>query len=92
MKHALCILIQNEPGALLHLAGLFAARHCNIDTVVIVPTSDPSVARMTCTFAGSAAVLEQIVRQARKLIDAIDVSTTQPNAHDDVALALATSP
>jgi acetolactate synthase I/III small subunit len=75
MKHTLSILLQNESGALVRLAGLFAARHVNIDALTVVATSDPAISQLTVALQGSDAVLEQILRQTRKLIDVLDVRT-----------------
>ncbi|MDO1529257.1 acetolactate synthase small subunit [Fulvimonas sp. R45] len=92
MKHTLSILLQNESGALARVAGLFAARHCNIDALTVAATHDPSVSQLTLVLHGSAAVLEQIVRQTRKLVDVIDVNTLSLVGDDNAPLALATQP
>ncbi|MCW8808093.1 MAG: acetolactate synthase small subunit [Rhodanobacter sp.] len=73
MKHTISILLQNESGALARVAGLFAARHVNIDALTVVATSDSSISQLTVVLQGSDAVLEQILRQTRKLIDVLDV-------------------
>ncbi|WHZ19987.1 MAG: Acetolactate synthase small subunit [Rhodanobacteraceae bacterium] len=73
MKHTLSILLQNEAGALARVAGLFAARHVNIDTLNVAPTHDPAVSHLTVVLHGSDATLEQIVRQIRKLVDVVSV-------------------
>ena len=73
MKHTLSILLQNEAGALARVAGLFAARHINIDTLNVVPTHDPAMSHLTVVLHGSDATLEQVVRQTRKLVDVISV-------------------
>ena len=75
MKHTLSILLQNESGALVRVAGLFAARHCNIDTLTVAATSDPAISQLTLVLHGDDAMLEQILRQTRKLIDVLDVRT-----------------
>ncbi len=75
MKHTLSILLQNESGALARVAGLFAARHCNIDTLTVAATSDPAISQLTLVLQGDDAMLEQILRQTRKLIDVLDVRT-----------------
>ncbi|HET7930145.1 MAG TPA: acetolactate synthase small subunit [Rhodanobacteraceae bacterium] len=73
MKHTLSILLQNEAGALARVAGLFAARHVNIDTLTVAPTHEPALSHLTVVLQGDDAVLEQIVCQTRKLIDVISV-------------------
>jgi acetolactate synthase-1/3 small subunit len=75
MKHTLSILLQNESGALVRVAGLFAARNCNIDALTVAATHDPRVSQLTLVLHGDTGVLEQIVRQTRKLIDVIEVHT-----------------
>lgn len=73
MKHTLSILLQNESGALVRFAGLFAARGYNIDTLsVAVTEDDPQVSRLTLVLEGSDASIAQVMNQARKLIDVIE--------------------
>jgi len=78
MRHTLSILLQNESGALVRVSGMFAARHCNIDSLVVAATQDPTVSQLTLVLQGTDAMLEQIVRQTRKLIDVIDVIVLTP--------------
>lgn len=78
MHHTLSILLQNESGALVRVSGMFAARHCNIDSLVVAATLDPTVSQLTLVLQGTDAMLEQIVRQTRKLIDVIDVIVLTP--------------
>jgi acetolactate synthase-1/3 small subunit len=94
MKHTLSILMQNESGALARVAGMFAARHCNIDSLNVAPTDDPSMSQLTLVMQGDQAMLEQIVRQTRKLIDVIDVITLTSMGHGagNVRLAVAGTP
>lgn len=73
MKHTLSILLQNEAGALARVAGLFAARHVNIDTLTVAPTHEPAMSHLTVVIHGSDATLEQIMRQTGKLVDVISV-------------------
>jgi acetolactate synthase I/III small subunit len=88
MRHTLSILLQNESGALVRVAGLFAARHCNIDSLTVATTHDPCVSQLTLVLHGNDSVLEQIVRQTRKLVDVIDVSTLSLVGGEGNALAL----
>ena len=74
MKHTLFILLQNESGALMRVAGLFAARHCNIDTLTVAATQDPDVSQLTLVMHGADETVEQIIKQTRKLIDVIEVN------------------
>lgn len=82
MRHTLSILLQNESGALARVAGMFAARHCNIDSLNVAPTIDPEISQLTLVLHGDDATLEQIVRQTRKLIDVLDVMTLTPSRED----------
>ena len=74
MKHTLSILLQNESGALMRVAGLFAARHCNIDTLTVAATEDPDVSQLTLVMHGADETVEQIIKQTRKLVDVIEVN------------------
>jgi len=90
MKHTLSILLQNESGALVRVAGLFAARHCNIDTLTVAATHDPEVSQITLVMHGDTNMLEQILRQLRKLVDVLDAnSLSLVGSRDDVRLAVA---
>ncbi|WP_266156260.1 acetolactate synthase small subunit [Dyella silvatica] len=73
MKHTLSILLQNESGALVRVAGLFAARHCNIDALTVAATQDPAVSQLTLVMHGAEATVQQIIEQTRKLVDVIEV-------------------
>jgi acetolactate synthase-1/3 small subunit len=74
MKHTLSILLQNEAGALVRVAGLFAARNCNIDSLTVAITQDPGVSQLTLVMHGAEATVQQIIEQTRKLVDVIEVS------------------
>lgn len=73
MKHLLSILVENRPGALARVAAMFSARGYNIDSLAVGETLDPTVSRITCTTTGSELIVDQIVKQLRKLIDVIRV-------------------
>ena len=92
MRHTLSILLQNESGALLRVAGMFAARHCNIDTLTVAATHDPAISQLTLVLHGDEATLEQIVRQTRKLIDVLDVSTLSLGSSESGRLVAMTAP
>ncbi|MEO8779182.1 MAG: acetolactate synthase small subunit [Rhodanobacter sp.] len=74
MKHTLSILMQNESGALVRVAGLFASRGYNIDTLTVGPTHDPAVSRLILSLQCDEAGLTQIVQQTRKLVDVLQVT------------------
>ena len=68
MKHTLSILLQNEAGALVRVAGLFAARGYNIDSLNVAATADTEVSRLTLVLRGDDASIDQVMKQARKLV------------------------
>ncbi len=73
MKHIVSILMENEPGALSRVVGLFSARGYNIETLTVAPTEDRSLSRMTIVTSGSDDVIEQITKQLNRLIDVVKV-------------------
>ncbi|NQT00313.1 MAG: acetolactate synthase small subunit [Candidatus Omnitrophica bacterium] len=75
MKHTFSVLVENKFGVLARVAGLFAARGFNIDSLAVSPTNDPSVSHMTIVVnAPDERILEQIQKQLNKLVDTIKVS------------------
>ncbi|MDI9336355.1 MAG: acetolactate synthase small subunit, partial [Gammaproteobacteria bacterium] len=73
MKHLISVLIENEPGALSRVVGLFSARGYNIDSLTVAPTEDSSLSRMTIQTKGSDEVIEQIVKHLYRLIEVVKV-------------------
>ncbi|MFC4820051.1 acetolactate synthase small subunit [Dokdonella ginsengisoli] len=73
MRRLISILLQNEAGALARVAGLFAARGYNIDSLTVAATHDAAVSRLTLVTVGDDAVIDQIVKQSRKLVDVIEI-------------------
>ncbi len=72
-KHVISVMVENRPGVLARVSGLFARRGYNIDTLAVCATENPEVSRMTVVTSGDEAELEQIVKQLNKLIDVIQV-------------------
>ena len=72
-KHVLSILVDNEPGVLSRIAGLFSGRGYNIDSLCVAETTDPKVSRITLVTKASLPVIEQIEKQLNKLINVIKV-------------------
>lgn len=70
-RHTISVLLENEAGALSRVAGLFSARGFNIESLIVAPTNDPSMSRMTLVTSGSDRVIEQITKQLNKLVDVI---------------------
>ena len=73
MKHLISALVQNETGVLAHISGLFAGRGFNIDSLTVGETEDPAVSRMTIVAEGDEQILEQVVKQLRKVITVLKV-------------------
>ncbi len=73
-KHIISVLVENKSGVLSRIAALFAARGFNIDSLAVGETEDPKISRMTIVSQGEENVLEQVVKQLRRLIDVISVS------------------
>lgn len=71
--HTITVLVENRPGVLARVSGLFARRGYNIESLTVSITEDPDVSRMTIVVAGDSDVLEQITKQLHKLIDVLKV-------------------
>jgi acetolactate synthase-1/3 small subunit len=69
MKRVIALLMENQPGALSRVVGLFSQRGYNIDTLIVAPTSDPTLSRLTMTTTGDEEVVQQITKQLSKLLD-----------------------
>lgn len=81
MRRILAILLENEPGSLSRIVGLFSQRAFNIETLTVAPTEDPSLSRITIATLGDDHVIEQIVKQVNKLVDVIKVTDLTERAH-----------
>jgi acetolactate synthase-1/3 small subunit len=73
MKHILSALVQNKPGVLAHVAGMFAARAFNIDSLAVGRTEDPSLSRITIVVIGDDRTVEQVRKQLAKIIAVVKV-------------------
>ena len=73
MRHIISVLLENEPGALSRVVGLFSARGYNIETLTVAPTEDASLSRMTIVTAGSDDIIEQITKHLNRLIEVVKV-------------------
>jgi acetolactate synthase-1/3 small subunit len=73
MNHIISVLMENEPGALSRVVGLFSARGYNIESLTVAPTEDRSLSRMTVVTSGSDDVIEQITKHLNRLIDVVKV-------------------
>ena len=72
-KHTLSVLVENRPGVLARVSGLFARRGYNIDSLAVSATENPTISRMTMVTMGDDRHLEQVIKQLDKLIDVINV-------------------
>lgn len=72
-KHIISVLVQNQPGVLAHIAGMFAARGFNIDSLVVGRTEDPDFSRMVIVSTGDDLTLEQIRKQLGKIVTVVKV-------------------
>ena len=73
MRHVIAALVTHEPGVLAQVAGMFAARGFNIDSLVVGRTENPELSRMTIVVIGDEAVLEQVRKQLQKLVPVVKV-------------------
>lgn len=88
MRHILGILLQNEPGALNRVAGLFSTRGYNIESLSVAPTDNATVSRITLVTRGSEAVMQQIIAQLNKLVDVVRVDDMTGDEHLERELVL----
>ena len=77
-KHILSILVQDEPGVLTRISGLFARRGFNIDTLSVGPTDDPGVSRITLTLDGALHPIDQVTKQLHKLVNVLKIRDLDP--------------
>ncbi len=88
MKRILTILMENEPGALSRIVGLFSQRGYNIDSLCVAKTDDPTLSRLTVCTSGDEKSLEQITKQVNKLIDVLRVNNITEQEHVERELML----
>jgi acetolactate synthase I/III small subunit len=77
-KHILSILVENKPGVLTRVAGLFARRAFNIDTLAVGPTDDPTISRITLTLDGAVHPIDQVTKQLHKLVNVLKIRDLEP--------------
>jgi acetolactate synthase-1/3 small subunit len=88
MKHVISVLMENEPGALSRVVGLFSARGYNIETLTVAPTEDATLSRLTVVTVGPDEVIEQITKHLNRLIDVVKVVDLTEGAHIERELML----
>lgn len=78
MKHTLAVLVENKPGVLTRVAGLFARRGFNIESLVVGESEDPNLSRMTITIDGAEHPIDQVTKQLHKLINVVKIRDLDP--------------
>lgn len=89
MLHTLAVLVENNPGVLTRVSGLFARRAYNINSLSVCQTEDPGISRMTIVVDGDDAVIEQVTKQLHKLVVVRKVTDLTQECVVDRELALA---
>jgi len=88
MRRILAILLENEPGSLSRIVGLFSQRAFNIESLTVSPTDEPTLSRITITTSGDDKILEQIIKQVNKLVDVIKITDLTERKHIERELML----
>ena len=88
MRHIISVLLENEPGALSRVVGLFSQRNYNIDSLTVAPTEDKSLSRLTLTTSGDEARIEQITKHLNKIVDVVKLVDLTEGAHIERELML----
>jgi acetolactate synthase-1/3 small subunit len=78
-RHTLSLLVENKSGVLARIAGLFARRGFNIESLAVGPTDDESISRVTLTVDGAVHPIDQVVKQLHKLVNVIKIRDLEPN-------------
>lgn len=88
MRRIISILMENEPGALSRVVGLFSQRNYNIETLTVAPTEDPTLSRLTLTTNGDEKKIEQVTKQLNKLVEVVKVVDLTEGSHIERELLL----
>ena len=88
MRSILAVLLENEPGALSRVVGLFAQRNYNIESLTVAPTEDPTLSRLTLTTSGDVNKISQIRKQLDKLVEVVRVVDLCESPHVERELLL----
>jgi acetolactate synthase-1/3 small subunit len=88
MRRIISMLMENEPGALSRVVGLFSQRGYNIETLNVAPTDDPTLSRLTLSTVGSDLRIEQLTKQLNKLVDVVKLAELTDGAHIERDLML----
>jgi acetolactate synthase-1/3 small subunit len=87
-RHTLSVLLQNKPGVLSRVTGLFSGRGFNIESLSVAPTIEKEVSCLTLVTTGDEAIVEQITKQLHKLIDVIKVTDMSEHEYVEREMAL----
>ena len=79
-RHTLSVLVENKPGVLVRIAGLFSRRNFNIDSLAVGPTEHEEISRITIVVNGEEHPLEQVTKQLNKLINVLKIVELEPGA------------
>jgi len=90
MRHVITVLVDNEPGVLSRISGLFSGRGFNIESLNVAETLDPSISRMTLVTRGNEQIIEQIIKQLNKLVNVIKVLDLTGSDYVEREMALIT--
>lgn len=88
MRHIISVLMENEPGALSRVVGLFSQRNYNIESLTVAPTEDHSLSRLTLTTVGDDRKIEQITKHLNKLVDVVKLVDLTEGTHVERELML----
>lgn len=88
MRHIISVLMENEPGALSRVVGLFSQRNYNIDSLTVAPTEDSTLSRLTLTTNGDDARIEQITKHLNRIVDVVKLVDLTEGAHIERELML----
>ena len=88
MRHIISVLIENEPGALSRVVGLFSQRGYNIETLTVAPTEDESLSRLTLTTIGGDQIIEQITKHLNRLVEVVKLVDLTEGDHIERELML----
>ena len=81
MRHIISVLLENQPGALSRVSGLFSARGYNIESLTVAPTNDPTLSRMTIVTTGDERKIDQIEKHLNKLVDVAALQDITSDGH-----------
>jgi acetolactate synthase-1/3 small subunit len=88
MRHIISVLMENEPGALSRVVGLFSQRGYNIESLTVAPTEDESLSRLTVTTIGDDKIIEQITKHLNRLVEEVKLVDLTEGSHIERELML----